>query len=264
MELELRGKRALVTGSTAGIGHAIATRLATEGASVVITGRSEARVAAAVEAIRQKIPGAELRGVTANLDGEAGAARLIQLVQDVDVLVNNVGIYGSKPFEALTSEDWRRIFEVNVLSGARLSQHHLPRMLGRGHGRIIFISSESAVQIPAEMIHYGVSKTAQSALARGLAGLTRGSGVTVNSVLAGPTRSEGVVQFVEGVSKERGVTPAQVEKEFFSTMRPTSLLQRFETPEEIANVVAFIASPLAIAINGAAVRAEGGLVLGVF
>lgn len=264
MDLQLLGTRALVTGSTAGIGFAIAQRLAEEGAEVVLNGRSEPRIAAAAKALTDAVPGARVRTVAADLGTEAGAKRLLAVFPDVDVLVNNVGIYGPKEFEQLTTTDWVKTFETNVLSGARLSQHHLPRMLARGGGRIIFISSESALQIPAEMIHYGVTKAAQAALARGLAERTRGTAVTVNTVLAGPTRSEGVGQFVASLAQGQGTTEDAVERDFFTHMRPTSLAQRFLEPNEVADVVAFLASPLASAVNGAAVRAEGGVLKQTF
>jgi NAD(P)-dependent dehydrogenase (short-subunit alcohol dehydrogenase family) len=264
MDLKLEGKRALVTGSTLGIGHAIARRLAREGAHVVLHGRTAARVDAAIAELRHHTQGAAVTGVAADLSTPAGSRIITELVPEVDVLVNNAGIYGAKPFEQLDDRDWHTTLEVNLLAGARLAQYYLPRMLAHGGGRIIFISSESAVQIPVEMIHYGVSKTAQAALARGLAEMTRGTTVTVNSVLAGPTRSEGVAEFVGGVAREQGTTEAQVEADFFSTLRPSSLLQRFATPDEVADVVAFVASPVASAINGAAVRADGGTIRAVF
>ncbi len=232
MDLQLRGQRALVTGSTAGIGHAIAARLAAEGAEVVITGRTRTRVDAAVDAVRAASPAAVVRGVAGDLGTEAGVAAAIDAAPDLDILVNNVGVFTPRPFVELSIDDWQTAFAVNVLSGVLLSRHHLPRMLARKRGRILFISSESALQIPTEMIQYGVSKTAQSALARGLAELTRATGVTVNSVLAGPTRSEGVERFVGDVVRAPGVDVAQVE--------------------------------LAAAVNGAAVRADGGVVKTVF
>jgi NAD(P)-dependent dehydrogenase (short-subunit alcohol dehydrogenase family) len=260
MDLGLQGKTAVVSGSTAGIGFAIAAALAAEGASVIINGRTEARVSAALEQIRQRVPGADLRGIAADLGTSAGVKALVKQVPEADVLVNNLGIFEIKPFAEISDADWLRFFEVNVLSGVRLARHYLPGMLKKGWGRIIFISSESAQHIPAEMIHYGMTKTAQVAIARGIAESVAGTGVTVNSVLAGPTASEGVGRFLERMAKEQGVTPAQIEKQFFATVRPSSLLKRFEMPEEVAAVVAFVASTQAIAINGAAVRAEGGVV----
>src|SRR5713226_53614 len=260
MNLELQDKTAVVSGSTAGIGLAIAMALAAEGARVVINGRTEARVTAALGKIRQRVPKAEARGVAADLGTSAGIDSFLQQVTSADVLVNNLGIFEPKPFLEIPDADWVRFFEVNVLSGVRLARAYLPRMLKKNWGRIIFISSESAQQIPAEMIHYGMTKTAQIAVARGLAESVAGSGVTVNSILAGPTASEGVGAFVERMAKEQNVSKAELEKQFFATVRPSSLLKRFETPEEVAAVVAFVASGQSIAINGAAVRAEGGVI----
>jgi NAD(P)-dependent dehydrogenase (short-subunit alcohol dehydrogenase family) len=261
MELGLQGKRALVTGSTAGIGLAIAIELAREGAAVWVNGRTGARVEQAVRQV-EAAAGASLRvrGVAADLGTAEGAAHVISAAPELDVLVNNVGIFEAKPFARIPDDDWTHFLEVNVLSGVRLSRHHLPRMLQRGSGRILFISSESALQIPAEMIHYGVTKTAQLGLARGMAELTRGTAVTVNCILAGPTRSEGVGQFVEGLARQQGKSGAEVERDFFQSARPSSLLQRFETPEEIAALVTFVASERASGVNGAALRVDGGVV----
>jgi len=264
MDLGLAGKRALVTGSTAGIGLAIAVGLAREGARVIVNGRTQRRVDEAVAQVkREAAAGAEVIGIAADLGTAEGARQVIGALPDVDVLVNNLGIYGAKPFEKLTDEEWMRIHEVNVISGVRLSRHYLPRMLGRNGGRVIFIASESGVQIPEEMIHYGVSKASQIALARGLAELTAGTAVTVNSVLAGPTKSEGVEQFVAGLAKDKGVTEKQIEDDFFKSVRPTSLIKRFETPQEIAAVTVFLCGTAASGVNGAAVRAEGGLLKGM-
>jgi NAD(P)-dependent dehydrogenase (short-subunit alcohol dehydrogenase family) len=260
MNLELQDKTAVVSGSTAGIGLAIAMALAAEGARVVINGRTEARVTAALGKIRQRVPKAEARGVAADLGTSAGVDSFLGQVTAADILVNNLGIFEPKPFLEIPDADWVRFFEVNVLSGVRLARAYLPGMLEKNWGRIIFISSESAQQIPAEMIHYGMTKTAQIAVARGLAESVAGSGVTVNSILAGPTASEGVGAFVERMAKEQKVTKAELEKKFFATVRPSSLLKRFEAPEEVAAVVAFIASAQSVAINGAAVRAEGGVI----
>jgi NAD(P)-dependent dehydrogenase (short-subunit alcohol dehydrogenase family) len=261
MNLELQGKKALVTGSTAGIGLAIATALAREGADVVINGRTETRVTEAVSKIRPNATG-PVSGIAADAGSRAGADHLIARVPQVDVLVNNLGIFEPKPFDQISDEDWLHFFEVNVLSGVRLARAYLKGMLERNWGRIVFISSESGMQIPAEMIHYGMTKSAQIAVARGLAEQTAGTGVTVNSVLPGPTRSEGVAEFIQKMSVNKSF--AEFEREFFSTIRPTSLLRRFETVEEIASVVAFVCSPLSAAISGAAVRAEGGVVKSAF
>ncbi|MBD2214603.1 SDR family oxidoreductase [Nostoc linckia FACHB-104] len=260
MDLQLSNKVALVSGSSAGIGLAIATTLAQEGATVIVNGRTQERVNQALDQIRRIVPNAKLQGIAADLGTQAGAQLLFQQVPLVNILVNNLGIYGSKAFEDISDEEWMNILEVNVMSGVRLSRHYLPLMLKQDWGRIIFISSESALNIPAEMIHYGVSKTAQVALARGLAETTAGSNVTVNTVLPGPTRSEGVEIFIQGLAKDQSISPEQVEKEFFSKTRPSSLIQRFASTSEVAVLVAFVASPLASAINGAALRVEGGLV----
>ncbi len=249
-----------MTGSTAGIGLAVAAELAAEGARVVVNGRTRARVEAALRAVREHAPGASVAGVAADLGTAEGADAVVAAAPDADVLVNNVGVFEARAFPEITDAEWTRMLEVNVLSGVRLSRHHLPRMLARGWGRILFISSESALQIPAEMIHYGVTKTAQLGVSRGLAELTRGTAVTVNAILAGPTRSEGVGQFVESLARHRGETAAEVERDFFRSARPTSLLQRFETPEEIAALCAFVASPRASGVNGAALRVDGGVV----
>ena len=260
MDFGLKGKTAVVSGSTAGIGFAIAATLAAEGAKVVVNGRTEARVAAALEQIRQRVKDADVRGVAADLGTADGVNAFVKQVPDADVLVNNLGIFEIKPFAEISDADWLRFFEVNVLSGVRLARHYLPCMVKRNWGRIIFISSESGQHIPVEMIHYGMTKTAQIAIARGIAESVAGTGVTVNSILAGPTASEGAGRFVERMAKEQGVTPAEIEKQFFASVRPTSLLKRFETPGEVAAVVTFVASTQAVAINGAAVRAEGGVV----
>ncbi len=260
MDLELKGKTAVVSGSTAGIGLAIATSLTVEGATVVVNGRTGERVNAAVEKIRGEVSGAEVRGVAADLGTREGVEAFINQEPDADILINNLGIFEAKAFEEITDAEWLRFFEVNVLSGVRLSRHYLGRMRDRNWGRIIFISSESAVNIPVEMIHYGMTKTAQVAVARGLAEAVAGTGITVNSVLVGPTRSEGVGSFIDQMAKQQDVTPEEVEREFFEKVRPSSLLQRFETPAEVAAVVAFVASEQGLVINGAAIRAEGGVV----
>ena len=258
MDLQLTGKLALVTGSTAGIGYAIAAALAAEGARVIVNGRTEKRVS---EALRRLNRPAE--GLAADLGTAEGAREAIRRFPEVDILVNNLGIYEAKPFEQITDEDWLRLFEVNVMSGVRLSRQYLPRMKERGWGRIVFISSESALQIPAEMIHYGMTKTAQLAVSRGLAETTVGTKVTVNTLLAGPTASEALGGFVAEVARQRGVTAEEVQREFFEKVRPTSLLQRFAAPEEVAAMAAFVCSPLSSVTNGAALRCDGGVVRAV-
>jgi NAD(P)-dependent dehydrogenase (short-subunit alcohol dehydrogenase family) len=260
MDLQLKGKLALVTGSTAGIGLGIAKALAGEGARVIVNGRTEARVKAAADEIRRAHLSAQVEPFAGNLAEAGTAATVVTRFPAIDILVNNLGVYQLKPFEQITDGDWNSIIETNFMSGVRLSRAWLPGMKAAGWGRIIFISSESAVNIPAEMIHYGVTKTMQIALARGLAETTAGTGVTVNSVLAGPTRSEGVEQFVAEMARSKGVSEAEIEKEFFRSVRPGSLLQRFASVDEVAAMVAYLASPLSSATNGAALRAEGGVV----
>jgi len=260
MDLQLKGKRALVSGSTAGIGYAVAAALARGGARVVVNGRTAARVDAAVARIRAEHAGATVEGVACDLGTRAGADRLFEVVHDADILVNNLGIFEPKAFADITDDDWQRFFEVNVLSGVRLSRRYLPGMVARKWGRIVFISSESAVQIPAEMIHYGTTKTAQVALARGLAESVAGSGVTVNSVLPGPTASEGVATFVADMGRTRGVDAATVERDFFQNVRPSSLIKRFATPDEVAAMVCYVCSGLASATTGASLRVDGGVI----
>ena len=260
MDLKLNGKRALVTGSTAGIGYAIAQSLATEGAHVYLNGRSHQRVNKAIAEILQRAPQCQIEGIVADFASAAGAADVIARLPEVDVLVNNVGIFEPKPFADIPDADWFRFFEVNVMSGVRLSRHYLLGMLQRNWGRIIFISSESAVQIPAEMVHYGMTKTAQLAVARGIAESVAGTGVTVNSVLPGPTASEGVGGFVEEMAKHQNKSRQEIERDFFEHVRPSSLLKRFATVEEVAAMVTFVASELSSATNGAALRVDGGVV----
>jgi NAD(P)-dependent dehydrogenase (short-subunit alcohol dehydrogenase family) len=259
MELDLHGKTALVTGSTAGIGHAIALALAREGAAVIVNGRTQSAVDAAVARIREAT-GRLAAGFAADLSLADAADALVRAHPHVDILVNNLGIFEVRPFADISDADWLRFFDVNVLSGVRLARAYLPPMLGRNWGRIVFISSESGYQIPAEMIHYGMTKAAQIAVARGLAELTAGSGVTVNTVLPGPTRSRGVGDFVDQMAAASGRSPADIEHAFFETARPTSLLKRFTSPEEIAALVTYVASPLSSATNGAALRADGGVI----
>jgi len=260
MNYQLENKLALVSGSTAGIGLAIATSLAAEGAEVIVNGRTDGRIAEAIDRIRRQHPHAKLKAFAGDLSKAEQVREIDERFQRIDILVNNLGVYQPKVFEKLTDQEWYDIIETNFFSGLRLSRAFLPGMRSRNWGRIIFISSESAVQIPVEMIHYGVTKTMQIALARGLAETTVGTGVTVNSVLPGPTRSEGVEGFVKNMAGQQGKSTAEVEKEFFRTVRPSSLLQRFATNEEVANLVTYVASPLSSATNGAALRVDGGVV----
>ena len=264
MDLHLQGKTALVSGSTAGIGLAIVKGLAREGATVYLNGRTQERVDVALREIRSEQSDAHIEGVAANLGTAEGVASLFRTLPDVDILINNLGIFEPRQFEDISDDDWRRFFEVNVLSGVRLSREYLPGMRDRDWGRIIFISSESAVQIPVEMIHYGMTKTAQLAIARGLAEAVRGTRITVNSVLAGPTRSEGVEQFLKDLASHQAKTEEQVERDFFQTARPSSLLERFASTGEVANLVVYIASELSSATNGSALRADGGVVRSIF
>ncbi|MDZ8226191.1 SDR family NAD(P)-dependent oxidoreductase [Nostoc sp. ChiVER01] len=260
MDLKLHGKSALVSGSTAGIGLAIALGLAQEGVSVIINGRSKERVDQAIAKIKHSTPDAKVSGVVADTGTASGIEKLFQEVPHVDILINNLGIYEPKAFFDITDKDWLNIFEVNVLSGVRLSRQYLQKQLEQNWGRIIFISSESGIQIPVEMIHYGTTKTAQLAIARGLAEMTVGTGVTVNSVLPGPTRSEGVEKFISNLAQERSIDRSQVEAEFFQNVRPSSLIKRFATNEEVAAIVVYLSSPVASATNGAALRVDGGVI----
>ncbi|MDP9078744.1 MAG: SDR family oxidoreductase [Bacteroidota bacterium] len=264
MDLKIKNKKALVTGSTAGIGYAIAKALANEGAEVIVNGRTIERVNKAVEDLRKETGNENIRGIAADFSIKQQIDQLIAELPEVDILINNVGIFEPKEFNAIPDEDWFRFFEVNVLSGVRLARAYFDKMIAKNWGRIIFISSESALQIPEEMIHYGMTKTAQISVARGLAELTKGTNVTVNAVLPGPTLSEGVGTFVKDLAAQKKLTTEEMEQEFFKTARPTSILQRFIDPDEIASTVAYIASDLAIATNGAAIRAEGGLVKSPF
>lgn len=260
MNIELNGKKALVTGSSGGIGLAIALGLAEAGAQVVLHGRSADKLAQAAAATAQKFPAAKVTTVQADLATADGAASIVAAHPDVDILVNNAGFFAPKSFTEITDDDWQHMLDTNVMSGIRLSRYYLPRMIAANWGRIVFISSESAVQIPAEMIHYGVSKTAMLAVSRGLAELTAGTGVTVNAVLPGPTRSEGVSDFFAEMAKEQGVSQDEMERDFIAQHRPTSLLRRLATVDEVANMVVYACSTQASATNGAALRVDGGVV----
>lgn len=256
MDLRLTNRTALVSGSTAGIGLAIARELAREGAEVVLTGRNRPKLDEAARAVGEA--GGRVRTVRADVGTPEGAKAVVEQVPEVEILVNNLGIYEAKPFAEIPDEDWLRLFEVNVMSGVRLARHYFPRMLASGRGRVIFVASESAVMTPPEMIHYGMTKSCQLALSRGMAELTKGTEVTVNTVMPGPTRSEGIVDFLRRASPT-AEDDAEAEADFFRVHRSSSLLQRLIDPDEIAHLVAYLASPLSSATNGAALRVEGGL-----
>lgn len=262
MDLQLTEKTALVTGSTKGIGFAIARLLVAEGASVTVNGRSESAVAEAVARIRAEFPAGRVAGLAADLGSAEGVAAAVARLPAVDILVNNLGIYETAPFEKIADEAWQRLFDVNVMSGVRMSRAYLPGMKTRNWGRIVFISSESGIHIPVEMVHYGMSKTAQLSISRGIAEGCAGTGVTCNAVLPGPTSSEGLQQAVAGRMGEQ--TFAEFEASFMQRARPSSLLRRFATPDEVANLVAYVCSPLSSATNGAALRVDGGIVRACF
>lgn len=260
MKIDLSGTTAIVTGSTGGIGLAIARGLAGAGASVVVNGRTQAKADATAVAIVKAIPGAKVRGVGADVSTAAGCVRLVEAVPDADILINNAGIFEPKDFFDIPDEDWTRFFEVNVMSGVRLSRAYMPGMLKRNWGRIVFISSESAINVPKEMIHYGMTKTAQLTISRGLAEMTKGTAVTVNAVMPGPTLSEGVQTFVKDLAKQTGQSEKEAAAQFVKQHRGTSLIQRFATVDEIANMVVYVSSREAAVTNGAALRAEGGII----
>ena len=263
MRIDLTNKRAVVTGSTSGIGFAIAHGLAEAGAAVVINGRHPNTVRAAVKRLTERAPQAKIEGIAADLAKPDGVAAFVRDASETDILVNNLGIFEPKPFDAITDDDWQRFFETNVMSGVRLSRHYLPSMVRRGWGRIVFISSESGLLIPVDMTNYGVTKTAQIAVMRGLAREFGGCGVTVNCVLPGPTRTEGISTMLSNESKKSGRSVAELEKDFFTNARPTSLIQRLSEPEEIANMVVYACSDRASSTTGASLRVEGGIVTGL-
>jgi NAD(P)-dependent dehydrogenase (short-subunit alcohol dehydrogenase family) len=263
MHIKLNNKTAIVTGSTAGIGLAIASGLAAAGARVIVTGRTQQRVDDAVATITKDVPNAKVSGVSGDLGTSKGALKFISVVPETDILINNLGIFEPKAFFDIPDEDWFRFFEVNVLSGVRLARHYAPGMAKRGWGRIQFVSSESAVQIPAEMVHYGTTKTAQLAVSRGLAESLAGTGVTVNAILPGPTRSEGVGDFFGKIAAEKGISQVEVEHDFIATHRPTSLIKRLATVNEVANLSVYLASEQASVTTGAAVRVDGGVLRSV-
>jgi NAD(P)-dependent dehydrogenase (short-subunit alcohol dehydrogenase family) len=254
MDMQLKGKKAIVTGGTAGIGLAIARALGEEGVEVTIPGRNSRKLSEVIANLA-----GSTRGIEADLGTADGAAKLIEQIPETDILVNNLGIYEPKNFSDITDAEWLHLFEVNVLSGIRLARHYFPKMLAKNSGRVIFISSESGIMTPMEMVHYGMTKTAQLAISRGLAEQTKGTNVTVNSILPGPTRSEGIVGFLQTLASTSDATPEQAEKEFFERYRSSSLLQRLIEDREVANLVTYVASPLSSATNGAALRVEGGV-----
>ena len=260
MDLQISGKRALITGSTAGIGFAIARELAKEGAKVVLNGRRPQQVAEAVARLHQQVPGASVEGVAADLATAAGCDALVAACPQADILVNNLGIFDPVPFEDIPDADWQRFFDVNVMSGVRLSRHYLPQMKAANWGRIVFISSESGVNPPSEMVHYGMTKAAQLSISRGLAQTTTGTGVTVNAVLPGPTRSEGVGEFFGKLAAEQGISQDEMEQRFFAEGRPSSINKRLADPAEVAALVAYVCSARSSATNGAALRVDGGVI----
>ena len=260
MNLDLTGKTALVSGSTGGIGYAIADGLAGQGATVWINGRTQQRVDTAMSRLRETHAGDRIHGVAADLGTAAGAARVTAALPHADILVNNVGIFELRPFEEIDDDDWLRFFQTNVMSGVRLTRHYVAGMKARNWGRILFISSESGINIPVEMVHYGMTKSAQLAISRGVAETIAGTDITVNAVLPGPTRSEGVGTMVDRMAAKQGISAAEAEAAFFRTARPTSLLKRFASVDEVANMVVYLASPAASATNGTAVRVDGGVV----
>ncbi len=261
MDLHLKNKKAFVSGSTKGIGKAIARTLAAEGASVIINGRSQASIEKAIKEIRNELPKSDISGIACDFGKPDEIDALIESCGDIDILINNIGIFEPKDFLDIQDADWQKFFDINVMSGVRLSRAFLPAMLKNNWGRIIFISSESGINIPEEMVHYGMTKTAQLAISRGIAETTKGTKVTVNSVLPGPTLSEGVKEFA-GIGEEQ--SREEVEEGFFKTERPSSLIQRFADPQEVANMVAYVASPLSSATNGAALKVDGGVVKTAF
>jgi NAD(P)-dependent dehydrogenase (short-subunit alcohol dehydrogenase family) len=260
MRIDLSGKRAVVSGSTAGIGYAIAKGLAAAGAHVVINGRTEEKVLDAARRLAVEVEGAPITGVAADLGTAQGVHHFTTQVPEADILVNNLGIFGPKPFLEIEDEEWERFFQVNVMSGVRMSRRYLPGMFDRNWGRIVFISSESGVQIPVEMVHYGMTKTAQLAVSRGIAETAAGTAVTVNAVLPGPTRSEGVGEFMTKLARDRGTSVEALETEFIEKNRPSSLIRRLADVEEVANMVVYVCSPQASATTGAALRVDGGVV----
>ncbi|WP_324172156.1 SDR family oxidoreductase [Sulfurimonas sp.] len=264
MNLNIQNKTALITGSTQGIGFASAKKLCEEGVNVIINGRDISKVNIAVSNLKNEFSKLTITGIAADLKDEQGCTKLISQIKHIDILINNVGIFEPRDFTDISSDEWLHMFNVNVMSGVRLSQHYLPKMLEQNWGRILFISSESALQIPKEMIHYGMTKTAQISVARGIAELTKGTQVTSNSIIVGPSTSEGVAQFMQDLAKQENKTFQEIEKFFFDEVRPTSLIQRFSSVDEIANMIVYISSQNASATNGATLRVDGGVVQSAF
>lgn len=263
MNLQLNNKRVFISGSTAGIGYATAKAFAQEGAIVYLNGRNSGNVNEAVNKILDEIPKAQVQGIVADLTTRQGFEKLTTELTEVDILINNLGLFEPVAFFESKDEEWLKLFDINVMSGVRLSRFYMPKMLEKNWGRVVFISSESGLQIPTEMIHYGMSKTAQLSLTNGLAQLTKGTGVTVNAVLPGPTLSQGGERFFGELAAQRGTGIKEVEHQYFTETRPLSLLQRFITPEEVAATVAFVSSPLAAATNSASIKVDGGILKGL-
>jgi NAD(P)-dependent dehydrogenase (short-subunit alcohol dehydrogenase family) len=264
MDLKIKNKRALITGSTQGIGFATAKKLCQEGVNVVINGRTEEKVSKSVQALKVEFPNLDIKGIVADLKDAQGCQKVISQIPKVDILVNNLGIFEPKEFQKITEEEWLKMFYINVMSGVRLAQHYLANMFEQNWGRIIFVSSESALQIPSEMVHYGMTKTAQISISRGIAETTKGTNVTSNSIIVGPTLSDGALVFFNELAKQQNKTMEQIEEEFFKNVRPSSLTQRFNSVDETANMIVYTASALASATNGAALRVDGGVVQSAF
>lgn len=259
MDLQLRTKKAFISGSTQGIGFAIAQQLLEEGAEVIINGRQKEKLEEAVAKLKNDSHDGKVTGICADFSDKNQVGALLEQLSDIDILINNVGVFELKDFENITDEDWYRIFEINVMSSVRLSQHLFPAMLEKNWGRILFISSESGINIPGNMIHYGMTKASMQAISNGLSKLTKGTEVTVNTILGGPTYSEGVATTIEQIAASQNISIHQMKSAVIQQTNPDSLLQRFIEPHEIANLAVYLSSPLSIATNGASLRADGGV-----